>query len=105
MNYLRHLPDIARGFFHAGDVFQRAEARQRARLDIDTSASLNAVDDDRNADRTRDCFVVLVQSFLGGLVVVGRDGEDAVGAHALERTGEFDHLARVVTPGAGGYNT
>ena len=73
-----HLADVARRFLHADDVVDLRQALQRGRLDVDAGAALHAVDDDRQRDAGGDRFVVLIQAFLRGLVVVRRDGEDAV---------------------------
>ena len=69
--------------FTPDDVVDLREALQRCGLDVDAGAALHAVDDDRESDGRGDRLVVLVQAFLRGLVVVRRDGEDAVGAQAL----------------------
>ena len=83
VEHRRHLADVARGFLHADDVVDFGEALQRGRLDVDAGAALHAVDDDGQADGGGDGFVVLIQAFLRGLVVVRRDGENAVGAQVL----------------------
>jgi hypothetical protein len=44
---------------------------------------------------------VLVEAFLGRLVVVGRHGEEAAHAERLDIAHELDHLARVVAARAG----
>ena len=53
------------------------------------------------SNRLGDRLVVLVEAFLCGLVVVGRDGENAVGAQFLAGAREFDHFVRVVSARAG----
>ena len=68
-----------------------------SRFHVDPRAPLHAIDDDREAGGFSDCLVVLVQPFLGGLVVVGCDGEDAIDARHSELVGELDDFARVVT--------
>ncbi len=77
------------------------QARQRGGLDVHAGAALHAVDDDRQADGGGDGFVVLVQAFLRGLVVVRRDGEDAVRAQLLELARQFDDFVGVVAARAG----
>ena len=72
------------------------QARQRGGFHVDAGAPLHAVHNDRAADGRGDGLVVLVEAFLGGLVVVGRDGEDAVRAQALQFARQFDDFARVV---------
>ena len=84
VDHVRHLPDVARRFLHADDVLDLRQPRQRGGLDVHAGAPLHAVDDDRQPDGRGDRPVVLVEAFLGGLVVVRRHREDAVGAHALE---------------------
>ena len=53
----------------------------------------NVVDDDRNPDRVVDRLVVLVQTFLGRLVVIGRDDQHGVGARLFGMTGQLDRLS------------
>src|ERR1700691_2196909 len=81
------LANVAGGFFHAGDVFDLREAFQRCWLDVDARAALHAVDDYGDGDCGGNGFVMLIETFLGGLVVVGRDGEDAVGAEGFKVSG------------------
>src|SRR5262245_34946087 len=40
---------------------------------------------------------MLIQAFLRGLVVIGRDREDGVGAESLIAVNFLDHFARVVS--------
>ncbi|MNT61802.1 hypothetical protein D3C72_1994680 [compost metagenome] len=42
-----------------------------------------------------------VQTFLGRLVVIGRDQQAGIGAHILGRARQFDRLARGVAAGTG----
>ena len=65
----------------------------RARRDV--------VDEDRDPDRVVHGLEVLVEPFLGRLVVVGRDDEKRVGARLLGVLCEVDRLGRVVRAGAG----
>ena len=44
---------------------------------------------------------MLVEAFLRGLVVVRRDGENAVGAQGFDFVREFDDFVGVVAAGAG----
>ena len=44
---------------------------------------------------------MLIEAFLCGLVVVGRDREDAVCAQEFEVFGQFDYFGGVVAAGAG----
>ena len=44
---------------------------------------------------------MLVEAFLRGLVVVGSDGENAVGAQGFDLVGQFDDFVGVVAAGAG----
>src|ERR1019366_3890274 len=97
----RHLADVAAGFLDAYDVVELGEARQSAGLQVDAGAPLHAVDDDGQAGGRRNRAVVLVEAFLGGFVVIGGDGEDAVGAQGFDLVGEFDDLVGVVASGPG----
>ena len=54
-----------------------------------------------SGDGGGDGLVVLVEAFLRGLVVVRRDGEDAVDAQVLQFAGELDDFGGVVAAGAG----
>ena len=86
VHHRRHLTDIAGGFLDADDVVDFREPLQRGRLDVHAGAALHAVDNDGKFHRRRDRFVVLVQAFLRRLVVIRRDGENAVDAHGLRRS-------------------
>ena len=81
------------------------EARERRRFDVHAGAALHAVDDDRQRHGGGDGLVVLVEAFLRGLVVIGRDGENAVDAEAFELARQLDDFARVVAAGAGQHGT
>src|SRR6266404_1016054 len=96
-----HLGDAAGGFLDADDVLDLGEAENGRRLNIDAGAALNAVENDRQVYRGGDGFEVLEEAFLRGLVVVGSDGEDAVGAEFLEFVGEGDDFGGVVPTRAG----
>src|ERR1700719_1053555 len=95
-----HLGDIAGGFLDAHDIRDLREAEDGGRLDVDAGAALNAVEDDGQVDGGGDGFEVLEEAFLRGLIVVGSDGEDAVGAEILEFDGERDDFSGVIAAGA-----
>src|ERR1700687_4255041 len=75
-----HLGDVARGFLDADNVRDLREAEDGGRLDVDSGAALNAVKNEGQMDGGGDGFEMLEEAFLRGLVVIGSDGEDAVGA-------------------------
>ncbi len=72
--------DLAGRVLDAGDVLQLEQPRHRLDRHVDHRARRDVVDDDRNADRVVDRLEVLVEPFLVGLVVVGRDHQHPVGA-------------------------
>ena len=78
------------------DVVDFRKPLQRGRLDVHAGAALHAIYNDGQLDRRCDRLVVLVQTFLRRLVVIRRDGENAIGAHRLDLGSEFDHLSGVV---------
>src|SRR6266403_27440 len=96
-----HLGDAAGGFLDADDVLDLGEAENGGRLDVDASAALNAVENDGYVDSRGDSFKVLEEAFLCGLVVVGSDGEDAVGAEFLQFCGERSDFGGVVATRSG----
>jgi hypothetical protein len=95
-NHAGHLGDVAGSFLHPHDVGDGCQARERRWLHIHAGAPLHAIHDDGQADGRGDRLIVLVEAFLGGLVVVGRDGEDAAHAQVFEFARQFDDFARVV---------
>src|ERR1700691_4448051 len=95
------LADVAGSFFYAGDVIDPRQALQRCWLDVDAGAALDAVDDYGDGDGGGNGFVMLIEAFLRGLVVVRGDGEDAVGAQGFQVTSELDYICGVVAAGAG----
>ena len=72
-----HLRDVAAGFFHAGDVRDFGQPRQRAGFDVRAGAARDVVKNERLVHGFGDGAEVPVLAFLRGLVVVGRRGEDA----------------------------
>ena len=96
-----HLGNVPGGFLEADDVFNLREAEDGGRIDIYAGAALNTVEDDGQIDGGSDGFEVLEEAFLRGLVVVGSDGEDAVGAELLQFIRESDDFGGVVATGAG----
>ena len=97
MRYLRHLADVAGSFLDPGDVIDFRKPLQRGRLDIHSGAALHAIYNDGQLHRRCDGFVMLVQPFLRRLVVLGGDGENAIGAHRLDLGSEVNHFSGVVT--------
>ena len=80
---LRDARHVGGGVLHAGDVLQLIEPLHGVDVDVDDRAGRNVVHDDRNADRVVDRLEVLVEPFLGRLVVVRRDHQHGVGAGLL----------------------
>ena len=70
------------------------QALQRRRLHVHAGAPLHAIDNDRQRHRRGDRFVVLIQALLRGLVVVRRDGQNAVDAHVAQFVGAARSLRR-----------
>src|ERR1700680_4362749 len=97
----RHLSDVAGGLLDADDVIDFREALESGGFDIHAGATLDTVNNDGDFYGGGDGFVVLIESFLTGFVVVGRDGKKAVHAHGLEVLGELNDLGSVVAAGAG----
>ena len=64
------------------------EPLHRVDDDVDDRAGRNVVHDDRNADGVVDRLEVLVEPFLGRLVVVGRHHQHGVGAGLLGVLGQ-----------------
>src|SRR6185369_7122589 len=83
------------------DVVDFRETLESGGLDIDAGAPLNAVHDDWQRHSAGDRLEVLDEPFLRRLVVVRRDGQDAVGAHAVQLLGELDNLGSVISASAG----
>ena len=94
-------PMFAVASFTPTMFLQLEEPRHRRDRHVDDRARRDVVDDDRDADRVVHRLEVLVEPFLGRLVVVGRDDEKRVGARLLGVLGELDRLGRVVGAGAG----
>ena len=82
VQYRGHLRDASRCFLDADDVIDSGEALYGWRLDVHTSTASHAVKNDGQGGGARDRAIVLVKTFLGRLVVVGRDGKNAVDADA-----------------------
>ncbi len=97
------LGDVSAGFLDGGDVGQRGETQQGVGLDVDSGAAGNVVEDDGLIiDGFGDGLEVLVLALLGGLVVVGRGGENGVYALDFGDLGGFvDGLGGGVGGGSG----
>ena len=80
------LSDVSAGFFDGGDVGDFGQADQGCGLQVDAGAAGNIVKNDGISGGFGDGAEVLELALLGGLVVVGRGGED--GVHTLEATSE-----------------
>ena len=93
------LSDVSAGFLDGGDVGQLGETQQGIGLDVDAGAAGDVVEHDGLIDGFGDGLEVLVLALLGGLVVVGRGGEDGVDALDF---GGFGGFADGLGGGVGG---
>ena len=94
--------DRATGFLDGNDVAAVVGKADRCfHIDLDDAAAGDRVEHDRKAGLVGDRFEMLVEAFLGGLVVVGADLEGAIGTEALGFFGEMDGFAGGVCSGAG----
>ena len=98
---LRHARHVGGRVLHAGNVLEFKQARHGVDRHVDDGAAGNIVDDDRDADGIVDRLVVLVEAFLGRLVVVGRDDQHRVGARLLGVARQLDGLGGRIRAGAG----
>jgi hypothetical protein len=84
-------------------VLDVGEPRERRGQDVRRGARGDVVDDERKAGVARNGFVMRDDAFLRRLVVVGRDQQRAVGAHAPGMARQLDRFARVVRARSGEY--
>ena len=77
------------------------EPRHGGDAHVDDAARRDVVDEDRQLGCVMQGLEVLVEPFLGRLVVIGRDDERAVGARLLGVAREVDRLRGRVGAGAG----
>ena len=84
---LRDAHDVGGRILHAGDVVKLEQPHHGVDRHVDHRARRNIVDDDRDADRVVDRLEVLIEPFLRGLVVIGRDDQHGVGAAPFPRAG------------------
>ena len=101
MRDLGGIGDVARSLLDAHDVGMRGQALDIALADAATAAAGNVVQDAGDVHGVGHGLKVLVDALFVGLVVVGGDEQQAVGAQALvgERLGE--HRLRGVGARAG----
>ena len=71
------------------------------RLDVDSGAGGDVVEDDGNVHGIRNDLVVPQQTLLGCLVVVGGDDQQTVHAEALRSQGVFPGYLSIVGAGTG----
>ena len=83
---LGHLGNVAGGLLDAVDEGVLAQLLGRLRLDVDAGAGRHIVEDDRDAARLGHGGKVGDQAGLAGLVVVGGDHQQGIGA-AVGRAG------------------
>jgi len=85
------------------DVVDIGKPADRRRQHIDAGATRHVVEDLRNWHGLSNFFMVLVQTFLGRLVVIRRNQQAGVGANLHGRHGQFDRFISGVGAGAGNY--
>ena len=87
---LGRVGDVARGLLDAHDVGVRSQALYVALADAAAAAAGDVVQDAGDVHRVGNGLKVLIDALFVGLVVVGGDEQQAVGAQALvgERLGE-----------------
>ncbi|CWR02544.1 Uncharacterised protein [Neisseria meningitidis] len=93
--------DVAAGFFHADDVGDFGKAQDSVVSHADDGTAGHVVDNHRNRSGFGDGFEMLVNAFLGGLVVIGDDGEGVVRPGFFGGLGKGDGFDGVVCPCAG----
>ncbi len=86
---------------HPGDVLQVIQPLHGLDGHVDHRAAGDVVDDDRNADRVVDRLEVLIEPFLGRLVVVRRDHQHRRRAGLLRMLRQSDRFGGRVGTGAG----
>ena len=101
VQYRGHLRDASRCLLNADNVIDFGESLYGRWLDVHASTSRHAVKNNRQAGGARDRAIMLVKTFLGRLVVVGRDRKDAVDADGGEFASQRDDFSSVVASGPG----
>ncbi len=97
---LRDAHHIGGGILHAGDVLELEQPLHGLDRHVDHRARRNVVDDDGDSDGVVDRLEVLVEPFLGRLVVVRGDDQHGGGTGLFGMLRQFDRLAGRVRPGA-----
>ena len=98
---LRGLVHRAGGLLDHGDVGQLGHADDGLRLDVLAGAAGDVVDADGDVDRLGQDLEVLIEAFLGRLVVVGGDDQGGVGPGLGGPAGQPQGLLGAVRAGAG----
>ncbi len=98
---LAHAVHGAGGVLDADDVGQLGQACDGVVAHVDDGAARHVVQHHRNFDVVVQRLEMLVQTFLGRLVVVGRNDQDGVGADGLGVVRQLERLMGVVGPRAG----
>ena len=102
LRQLLRAQDVAGRLLHAHDVRRLgADALESVGQEVDACTSGDVVENDGQTDASRDLHEVTEEARGGGLVVVGDDHHDGVGAGALGVLRQADGLAGGVRPGAG----
>ena len=97
---LRHLADVAAGFLHCVDVRVLGKLRQTGGGQVAAGAAGDIVQNAGQVHGIRNGGVVGDQTGLAGLVVVGGDQQQGVGAVRLRLTAEPDGVPGIVGAGA-----
>ena len=96
------LAHVAGGFFHAHDIGElMSQTAERGRQQVGAGTAGNVVGDQRHVDGFGDGLEVTVQTFLGGLVVIGGDQQRTVGPGFLGKAGQADGFDGIVGTGTG----
>ena len=98
---LRSAREIGGRVLDADYVLQCEAARHGVDAHVDHRAARYVVDHDGDVDRIVDSLEMLVEPFLGRLVVIGRDNQHRRGTDLLGVAREVDRFARRVRAGAG----
>src|SRR5690606_25450391 len=100
---LTHPVEVAGGFLDADDVRHLAQALDGFRQHVAGGAAGHVVENLRDIHRPGDGQVVLVQAFLGRLVVVGRYQQAGIRAITLCITGQANRFLGRVGAGPGNH--
>ncbi len=94
---------VGRCVLNTDDPGQCGKTRHRIDRHIDTGATGNIIDNDGYIGRIVDFFIMPIQTFLSGFVIVRGDDQDRVSAAFTRALGQANGLGGRVRSGAG-YN-